>query len=78
MKSLEAALRVFAKARIFEEGCLLSANPGDDADTTAAIYGQIAGAQWGLGGIPERWRRRLAHAPLILGLADGLPRGAEA
>ena len=68
----------FAKARNFEEGCLLAANLGDDADTTAAIYGQIAGAHWGLGGIPERWRRRLAHAPLILGLADGLPRGTEA
>ena len=78
VKSLEAALWAFAKARNFEEGCLLAANLGDDADTTAAIYGQIAGAHWGLGGIPERWRRRLAHAPLILGLADGLLRGAEA
>lgn len=77
VKSLEAALWAFARAEGFEDGCLLAANLGDDADTTAAIYGQIAGAHYGLEGIPERWRRRVAMAPLIIGLADGLARGAE-
>ena len=58
------------QSRNFEEGCLLAANPGDDADTTAAIYGQIASAHWSLGGIPEHRRRRLAYTPLILGLQE--------
>ena len=78
VKSLEAALWAFARAENFEHGCLLAANLGNDADTTAAIYGQIAGAFRGLDDIPERWRNRVAHAPLITGLADKLLRGAEA
>ena len=32
--------------------------PGDDADTTAAVYGQIAGAYYGAEAIPAQWRQR--------------------
>lgn len=53
MKSLEAALWAFHKSATFEEICLLAVNLGDDADTTAAIYGQIAGAYYGIDGIPH-------------------------
>lgn len=45
--SLEAALWVVGKARDFREAVLLAANLGDDADTTAAIAGQLAGTLWG-------------------------------
>ena len=45
---------------IVVSGINSSANLGDDADTTAAITGQIAGACFGIEGIPEHWRRRLA------------------
>jgi len=31
----------------FEEGALLAVNLGNDADTTGAVYGQIAGAFYG-------------------------------
>ena len=41
---------------------LAAVNLGDDADTTAAIYGQLAGAIYGLDGIPERWRARACTA----------------
>ena len=41
---LEAALWAFYNSNSFREGCLLAVNLGDDADTTAAMYGQIAGA----------------------------------
>ena len=41
----------------FEDGVLAAVNLGDDADTTAAIYGQLAGALYGVDGIPARWRR---------------------
>jgi ADP-ribosylglycohydrolase len=47
-------------------------NLGDDADTTAAIYGQLAGAYYGIDGIPRGWRDVIARGELILGLADGL------
>ena len=70
--SLEAALWAFYHADTFEEGCLLAANLGDDADTTAAVYGQLAGAYYGVGGIPRQWLDRLAHRELITRLADDL------
>lgn len=54
--SMEAALWAFDRSSSFAEGALLAANLGDDADTVAAIFGQLAGAFYGLDGIPERWR----------------------
>ena len=70
--SLEAALWAFAKGCDFKEGALLAVNLGEDADTTGAVYGQIAGAYYGYDGIPERWRAVLAQADTILRLADCL------
>lgn len=70
--SLEAALWAFYKARDFREGALLAVNLGDDADTTGAVYGQIAGAFYGIEGIPEIWRAKVFRSDLILGLADRL------
>ena len=72
VKSLEAALWAFHHSTDFRDGCLLAVNLGDDADTTAAIYGQIAGAYYGVDGIPTEWRERIAKAALITQLADGL------
>ena len=72
VKSLEAALWAFYKSKTFEDGCLLAVNLGDDADTTGAVYGQIAGAFYGLSGIPDSWVARLARKDLIFSLADSL------
>lgn len=72
VKSLEAALWAFHRSHSFEEGCLLAVNLGDDADTTGAVYGQLAGAYYGEQGIPETWRNRLAKRPLIEQMADEL------
>ena len=52
-KSLEAALWAFYKTNTFEDGCLLAVNLGEDADTTGAIYGQLAGTYYGLANIPH-------------------------
>jgi hypothetical protein len=43
VRSLEAALWAFYRSDTFEKGALLAANLGDDADTTAAIFGQLGG-----------------------------------
>jgi ADP-ribosyl-[dinitrogen reductase] hydrolase len=72
VRSLEAALWAFHKAKDFRDGALLAVNLGDDADTTGAVYGQIAGAYYGVDGIPEKWRRLVAMADLITGFADRL------
>lgn len=70
--SLEAALWCFAGTPTFEEAILCAANLGDDADTTAAICGQLAGAFYGATAIPEHWRLQLAMAGTIRELADRL------
>lgn len=69
---LEAALWSFAGTDSFEAAILRAANLGDDADTTAAVCGQIAGAYYGESAIPSRWLERLALASQIRGLADEL------
>jgi ADP-ribosylglycohydrolase len=65
VKSIEAALWAFYQTTSFKQGCLLAVNLGDDADTTGAIYGQLAGAYYGAGNIPAQWRDNLAHKDLI-------------
>ena len=72
VESLEAALWCFATTTDFESAVLAAANLGDDADTTAAIVGQLAGAHHGADAIPSRWRERLAMADEIERLARAL------
>ncbi|OPZ31407.1 MAG: ADP-ribosyl-(dinitrogen reductase) glycohydrolase [Lentisphaerae bacterium ADurb.BinA184] len=69
---LEAALWCFHGTDSFRDAILAAANLGDDADTTAAVCGQIAGAHYGENGIPAAWRKRLVQADKIAGLADSL------
>ncbi len=70
--SLEAALWAFNKGQDFRSGALLAVNLGDDADTTGAVYGQIAGAYYGEEGIPIEWRDKLALLDVLHDLANGL------
>lgn len=70
--SLEAALWAFERTASFEGAVLTAANLGDDADTTAAICGQIAGAFYGADAIPVQWRRPLAMHDQIVAMADAL------
>ncbi|HHK42166.1 MAG TPA: hypothetical protein ENJ50_07090 [Planctomycetaceae bacterium] len=58
VKSLEAALR--------------AVDLGDDADTTGALCGQLAGAHWGESTIPSEWRDGLAKRELIDAALTGL------
>lgn len=76
--SLEAALWAFHRTDTFESGALAAVNLGDDADTTGAVYGQIAGAHYGVGGIPEGWVARLTMRAEIGALADQLLAGGGA
>jgi ADP-ribosylglycohydrolase len=70
--SLEAVLWAFHNGSSFRHGALLAVNLGADADTTGAVYGQLAGAFYGESGIPEVWRLRLAHRELISSFAGKL------
>jgi ADP-ribosylglycohydrolase len=65
VNSLEAALWAFHAAESFEEAVLKGINLGDDADTTGAVCGQLAGAYWGETGIPEPLRSGLARRNML-------------
>lgn len=72
VESLEAALWCFVNTDSFEECILAAANLGDDADTTAAIAGQLAGAYYGYEAIRQDWRDALFMEPEIAALAAAL------
>lgn len=65
VESLEAALWCFAATDSFEECVLRAVNLGDDADTTGAVAGQIAGAYYGFAAIPPRLVTGLARRDMI-------------
>lgn len=70
--SLEAALWCFHHHDNYRDAVLAAVNLGDDADTTAAICGQLAGAYYGINGIPDAWLGKLAMGDTISALADAL------
>ena len=72
VQALEAALWAFHSSDNFRDGALRAVNLGEDADTTGAIYGQLAGAYYGMEAIPATWRARLSRLDEIRQLADGL------
>lgn len=72
VQSLEAALWAFHDARDFREAVLRAVNLGNDADTTGAVCGQLAGACWGESGIPPEWRDGLARRGSIEAALDAL------
>lgn len=76
--SLEASLWCFWSTDSYAAAVLAASNLGDDADTTAAITGQIAGAYYGKQGIPAHWLERLHQRADIEEMALALLRAAQA
>lgn len=72
VQSLEAALWAFSRSTDFRSGALLAVNLGEDADTTGAIYGQLAGAHYGATAIPLEWRNKIALHDEVESLAKRL------
>jgi ADP-ribosylglycohydrolase len=77
VRSLEAALWALQRTSSFRDGALAAVNLGEDADTTGAVYGQLAGALYGAEAIPVEWRERLALRELIERLSDRLQEAAS-
>lgn len=67
-----AALWAFYGTDNFRDAVLAAANLGEDADTTAAVCGQIAGACYGTEAIPQDWLDKLAMRDTICSLASKL------
>ena len=65
----------------FEDAMVATVNQGDDADTTGALVGMLAGARCGASRLPQRWLHRLQPGIVqaitdqtsgLLALAQGL------
>ena len=72
VQSLQAAVWAVSRTTDFRSAVLLAANLGNDADTTAAIAGQLAGAIYGAAGIPPGWLEVLAWRERLEGAASSL------
>jgi ADP-ribosyl-[dinitrogen reductase] hydrolase len=70
--TLEAALWSFYTTDTFEEGAIKAVNLGEDTDTVGAVYGQIAGAYYGISAIPRRWLDKVVLKDIIIEIADKL------
>lgn len=70
--SLKAALWSIGRTSDFRSAILAAANLGGDADTTAAVAGQLAGALYGASGIPGEWLDKLAWREQIAERASRL------
>jgi len=70
--TLHAALWCFKNTDNFRDAILLATNLGEDADTVAAVTGQIAGAYYGMSGIPLTWLDKLYETGRFIELVDKL------
>jgi len=59
LDTLEVAVWAFMTTDNFKDGALKAVNLGGDSDTIGAVYGQLAGAYYGLAGIPQEWLEQL-------------------
>jgi ADP-ribosylglycohydrolase len=71
-RALETALWALDHSANFREGALLAVNFGLDSDVAGAVFGQLAGAIYGVAGIPQGWRNALLGRELIEEFADRL------
>jgi ADP-ribosyl-[dinitrogen reductase] hydrolase len=70
--TLEAALWSVWQTDNFKDAVLTAANLGDDADSVAAVAGQLAGALYGASAIPGEWLAKLAWREKIERMAGEL------
>ena len=78
LHTLEAALWCVGRSRSIEDALILAANLAGDADTVAAVTGQLAGALWGMSGAPAGWSTDWHGASTSRRLPPGCSRLATA
>jgi ADP-ribosyl-[dinitrogen reductase] hydrolase len=70
--TLEAALWACYNTASFSDAVLAAVNLGDDADSVGAVAGQLAGAMYGLSGIPVKWVEQLYRNVDLINIAEEL------
>ncbi len=72
LHTMQTALWCLTHHSTFEEAVIAAVNFGDDADTSGAVTGALAGAREGIGAIPARWLAVLQPRDALRALAQGL------
>jgi ADP-ribosyl-[dinitrogen reductase] hydrolase len=72
LSTVLTALHCILTTQTFEEAVIKAVNGGSDADTVAAVTGEIAGALYGLNAIPGRWLQVLKDRDKFIYLASRL------
>lgn len=70
--TLQCAIQGFLYYDNFIDGLIYCISLGEDTDTVGAVYGQIAGAYYGLSGIPEYYRENLMMYDKIIEIGNNL------
>jgi ADP-ribosyl-[dinitrogen reductase] hydrolase len=85
--TVQTVLHYLTQHADFEAALIATVNQGDDADTTGALVGMLAGAQCGASRLPPRWLHRLQPATVqaitdqtsgLLALAQSLKEARDA
>lgn len=77
INTLEVAIWAFMTTDNFGDGMVKAVNMGGDADTIGAVYGQLAGAYYGVEDIPIEWRKELFQYEEILDVATRLTKVSD-
>jgi len=72
LADLRCVLDTVAESTGFRDGLLRIVNLGEDADVRGALFGQLAGALYGVEGIPRNWRGAVRRRELLEDTADRL------
>jgi ADP-ribosyl-[dinitrogen reductase] hydrolase len=72
LSSITSAFWALLHSQSLEETLIAAVNLGQDADTTGAVAGALAGALWGVEAIPDRWLSHLQPRKELEQLADRL------
>jgi len=72
MNTLQASMYCFLNTGNYKDATLMAVNLGNDADTTAAVTGGLAGLYYGFDSIPEKWRNEVKRSNDIIDLCDRL------
>jgi ADP-ribosyl-[dinitrogen reductase] hydrolase len=70
LSTITAAFWAVLSSGTLEAALVAAVNLGQDADTTGAVAGALAGAHWGVESIPDRWLSLLQPRQELTQLAD--------
>jgi len=72
LDTLQTALWTVLRSTDFEHAVTVAVNMGHDSSAVGAVTGALAGAVYGDGGIPRRWRDALRERERVAAVADRL------